>query len=96
MRNNFLEEFYHGNLAPQSTSDSKDVEFKSAWNTVAKNEEILTKLLTDEELRIFREYVSAYGRAFTVNDREAFIRGFKIGARLIFDTFDDVEELMFI
>ena len=96
MKNNFLEEFYHGNLAPQSTLDSKDVEFKSAWNTVSKNEEILTKLLTDEELRIFREYVAAYGRAFTVNDREAFIRGFKMGARLIFDTFDEVEELMFI
>ncbi len=96
MRNNFLEEFYHGNLAPQSTSASKDVEFKSAWNTVSKNEEILTKLLADEELRIFHEYVAAYGRAFTVNDREAFIRGFKMGARLIFDTFDEVEELMFI
>ncbi len=96
MRNNFLEEFYHGNIAPQSQSNSKDVEFKSAWNTVVKNEEMLSKLLADEELRIFREYVSAYGRAFTVNDREAFIRGFKIGARIIFDTFDNIDELMFI
>ena len=91
-----MEEFYHGNLAPQSTSDSKDVEFKSAWNTVVKNEEILSKLLTDEELRIFREYVAAYGRAFTVNDREAFIRGFKIGARIIFDAFDNPDDLMFV
>lgn len=96
MKNNFLEEFYYGNLAPQSTSNSKDVEFKLAWNTVTKNEEILSKLLTGEEHRLFSEYVSAYGRAFTVNDREAFIRGFKMGARLIFDTFDEVEELMFI
>ena len=90
MRNNFLEEFYHGNLAPQSTSNSKDVEFKSAWNTVAKNEEILTKLLTDEELRIFREYVAAYGRAFTVNDREAFIRGFKLSFQKILIVFNKI------
>lgn len=96
MRNNFLEEFYHGNIAPQSQSMSKDKEFKNAWNTVVKNEEILSKLLSDEELRIFREYVSAYGRAFSLNDKESFIRGFKIGARLIFDTFANVDELMFI
>ena len=88
----FITEILHR----KAHQNSKDVEFKSAWNTVAKNEEILSKLLTDEELRIFREYVAAYGRAFTVNDREAFIRGFKMGARLIFDTFDEVEELMFI
>ena len=96
MRNNFLEEFYHGNIAPQSQSMSKDKEFKNAWNTVVKNEEILSKLLSDEELRIFREYASAYGRAFSLNDKESFIRGFKIGARLIFDTFANVDELMFI
>ena len=96
MRNNFLEEFYHGNIAPQSQSMSKDKEFKNAWNTVVKNEEILSKLLSDEELRIFREYASAYGRAFSHNDKESFIRGFKIGARLIFDTFANVDELMFI
>ena len=96
MRNNFLEEFYHGNIAPQSQSMSKDKEFKTAWDKLSKNEEILSKILTGEEHRLFREYADSYGRAFTVNDREAFIRGFKIGARLIFDTFDDVEELMFI
>lgn len=96
MRNNFLEEFYHGNIAPQSQSMSKDKEFKTAWDKLSKNEEILSKILTGEELRLFREYADSYGRAFTVNEREAFIRGFKIGARLIFDTFDEVEELMFI
>lgn len=96
MMNNFLEEFYHGNIAPQSQSMSKDKEFKTAWDKLSKNEEILSKILTGEEHRLFREYADSYGRAFTVNDREAFIRGFKIGARLIFDTFDDVEELMFI
>lgn len=96
MRNNILEEFYHGNIAPQSQSISQDKHFKAVWDKLSKNEEILSKLLTGEERRLFREYADAFGRAFTHNDKEAFIRGFKIGARLIYDTFDEVEELMFI
>lgn len=96
MRNNFLEEFYHGNIAPQSQSISKDKDFKTAWDKLSKNEEILSKILTGEEQRLFCEYADAFGRAFTLNDKEAFIRGFRIGARLIFDTFDNVDDLMFI
>ena len=96
MRNNFLEEFFHGNIAPQSQTMSKDKDFRTTWDKLSKNEEILSKILTGEELRIFREYADAYGHAFTLNEKEAFIRGFKIGARIIFDTFDNVDELMFI
>lgn len=96
MRNNFLEEFYHGNIAPQSQSISKDKDFKTAWDKLSKNEEILSKILTGEEHRLFREYADAFGRAFTLNDKEAFIRGFKIGARIMFDIFDNPDELMFI
>ena len=52
MRNNFLEEFYHGNIAPQSQSFSKDNDFKTAWDKLSKNEEILSKILTGEEHRV--------------------------------------------
>ena len=96
MRNNFLEEFYHGNIAPQSKTISSDKHFKVVWDKLVSTEEILSHRLDGEEKKLFDDYVNSYGLVLSMSDAESFIRGFRIGARLIFDTFDDVEELMFI
>ena len=96
MRNNFIQELYYGNIAPHGDSASQNQELKKAWERVSEKEEMLNKRLLGEDNKLFREYVNSYNHAFSMNDELAFIRGFKIGARLIFDAFDNVDELMFI
>lgn len=96
MRNNFIEELFHGNIAPQSQTISSDKHFKAAWDKLVATEEILSHRLDGEEKKLFDEYVNSYGFVLSMSDAESFIRGFRIGARIIFDTFDNVDELMFI
>lgn len=96
MRNNFLEEFYHGNISPQGQTISSDKHFKAAWDKLVSTEEILEHRLEGDDKKLFNDYVNAYGVAFSMNEVSSFIRGFRIGARIIFDTFDDVDDLMFI
>lgn len=96
MRNNFIQELFHGNIAPQSQTISSDKQFKAAWDKMVDVEEKLSHRLDGEEKKLFDEYVNSYGLVLSMSDAESFIRGFKIGARIIYDTFNDVEELMFV
>ena len=96
MRNNFIEELFYGNIAPHGKEMNRDKHFQQARKTLSDNESILSHRLTGEEKQLFDEYVRAYSSAYSQNEADAFIRGFKIGARIIFDTFDNVDELMFI
>ncbi len=96
MRNNFIEELFHGNIAPCNDSISKDKNFKKVWDRVTVREEMLTQRLSGDDKKLFDEYVKDYGFAFALNESAAFIRGFRIGARIIFDAFDDPDDLMFV
>lgn len=96
MRNNFIEELFHGNIAPCNDSISKDKDFKKVWDRLSATEEILSHRLDGEDKKLFDEYVKDYGFAFALNESAAFIRGFKIGARIIFDAFDNPDDLMFV
>ena len=96
MRNNFIEELYHGNIAPCNDSISKDKDFKKVWDRVTVREEMLTQRLSGDDKKLFDEYVKDCGFAFALNESAAFIRGFRIGARIIFDAFDDPDDLMFV
>ncbi len=96
MRNNFIEELFHGNIAPCNDSISKDKDFKKVWDRVTVREEMLTQRLSGDDKKLFDEYVKDYGFAFALNESAAFIRGFRIGARIIFDAFDNPDDLMFV
>ena len=96
MRNNFIQELFHGNIAPQSQTISSDIHFKAVWDKLVATEEILSHRLDGEDKKLFKEYVNSYGHAFSINEAASFIRGFRIGARIIFDTFDDPADLMFV
>ncbi len=96
MRNNFIQELFHGNIAPQSKTISSDKHFKAAWDKLVATEEILSHRLDGEEKKLFDEYVNSYGLVLSMSDATSFIRGFKIGARIIYDTFDNVDDLMFV
>lgn len=96
MRNNFIEELFHGNIAPCNDSISKDKDFKKVWDRLVATEEILEHRLEGDDKKLFNDYVNAYGVAFSMNEASSFIRGFRIGARIIFDTFDDADDLMFV
>lgn len=57
----FIEEFYYGNIEPQGRSRKQSPAVKKEFDLLTKNEELLTQALTDENKKLFLEYVNAWG-----------------------------------
>lgn len=56
---NFIEELFFGNIETQNQSITKSKEFKKIWDKLSANEDILSHQLTDDEKKLFNEYVNA-------------------------------------
>ena len=52
-----------------------------------KNEELLTQALTDENKKLFLEYVNAWGVVNGESSADSFAVGFRLGAAFVYDTF---------
>ena len=72
---NFLEELYYGNIDPQARGYRKgSYNFKVSQN-INELEEKLTERLGGEDKALFLDFL------------DSFIVGFRLGAKMIFDTF---------
>lgn len=84
---NIIEDLYYGNLEPQEVNSELTPKLKKKLSNLAEKEEQLTAKLTGEEKELFLNYVSAYIEFSTMSNADSFISGFRLGARLIYDTF---------
>ena len=84
---NIIEDFYYGNLEPQEVNSKLTPKLKNKLSNLAENEEQLTARLTGEEKELIQNYVSAYIEFSTTSNADSFISGFRLGARLTYDTF---------
>lgn len=69
-----LEDLYYGNLFPHEKCAKLDDEMKELLGLLNRNEEKLTETLSDEQKEIFGKY-----------NRNAFLNGFRLGARIIIE-----------
>lgn len=83
----FIEEFYYGNIEPQACSSELNKELKKMLSTLTENEELLTAKLNGEEKDLFLKYVNAYNEFLAFSIADGFISGFRLGARVTYDTF---------
>ena len=84
---NFIEEFYYGNIEPQGRSKEQSPAAKKEFDRLTKNEELLTQALTDENKKLFLEYVNAWGVVNGESSADSFAVGFRLGAAFVYDTF---------
>lgn len=84
---NFLEELYFGNLDPQARGYRKDSNILKVSENINELEEKLTQRLNDEEKKLFLDFCNAYGELMGDTGLDSFIVGFRLGAKMIFDTF---------
>ena len=78
---NFIEELYYGNIKPQNQNRKESKMYSREMGVLSKNEDILLEKLPLEDKKLFLEYVDAWGIV------DSFIIGFRLGAKLIYDTF---------
>ena len=87
----FIEEFYYGNIDPQARSTKENKAVQKQMEILMKNEDLLTKALTDKPKKWFLDHVNAWGVVNGESNLDSFIMGFHLGANFAYEAFISTE-----
>ena len=82
---NILEDLWFGNISPGERPFKKDLAYAELLALVIRHQEDLLSRLNDEEKEIFEKYSDCSNEMHDITEREAFVKGFTIGARIIIE-----------
>lgn len=82
---NTLEDLYYGNIVPNEKCAKLDDEVKELLKLLNRNEEKLTATLSEEQKDTFEKYKDCNREISEISEREIFLNGFRMGARIIID-----------
>ena len=82
---NILEDLWFGNISPWERPFKKDSVYAELLALVVRHQEELLGRLNDEEKEIFEKYTGCTDEMHDMTEREAFVKGFTIGARIIIE-----------
>ncbi len=80
-----LEDLYYGNLFPHEKVSKLDDEMKELLGLLNRNEEKLIATLSDEQKETFEKYKDCNREISEICERNAFLNGFRLGARIIIE-----------
>lgn len=78
-----LENFYYGNIIPHENPIVAGSEYYKANKLIVRHDDALTATLTEQQKDIFRKYKDSQMELISLGERDAFIRGFSIGVRMM-------------
>ena len=84
-----LENFYYGNISPHENIVRQTGLFAKVFNKLRKHEDNLTATLSEEQKTLFNKFTETSSKLSGISEKEAFIRGFKLGLRFMFEAMDD-------
>lgn len=79
----FIEDLYFGEISPNFHKFQHKPEYKEAYSTMDKNEELLMKLLEGKEKAMFIDFVNANSEVNGITAYESFAEGFLLGVRMM-------------
>lgn len=85
--NCFIEQFYYGNLDPQTRTLRNGSHEAALLQRLCDLEDKLDDLLTGDDNTIFRRYVDTYSELLSISACDGFVNGFRLGARFAVDAF---------
>ena len=80
-----LNEPWHGNTSPCEKDFMKAAPCSELLGYIVRHEEDLQKRLNDEEKGILEKFTECTNEMYGIAEREAFVRGFTLGARIIIE-----------
>ena len=80
-----LDKLWCGNIAPHERDFKKGGAYAVLLGYIVRHEEALQKRMNDEEKEIFEKFTECTNEMYGIAEREAFVRGFTIGARIIIE-----------
>lgn len=81
-----LEDLYYGSLFPREKVSKLDDETKELLGLFNRNEEKLTATLFDEQKETFEKYKDCNREISEICERQSFITGFKLGAKIVIES----------
>ena len=82
-----IKELYYGNIDPQARGFKNGSYLKKQMTILSESESLLTDRLTGDEKKMFLTFVNTSDFILGESELDSFIVGFRLGARLILDTF---------
>ena len=82
---NIIEELWYGNISPCERGFKKGSKYSELLGYIVRHEEDLQKRLNDEEKEILEKFTECTNEMYCIAEREAFARGFVLGARIIIE-----------
>ena len=82
---NVLDELWYGNIAPCERDFKKGSTYAELLGYIVRHEEALQKRMNDEEKEILEKLTECTDEMYGIAEREAFVRGFALGAKIIIE-----------
>jgi len=82
-----LEELYHGNINPTCKQFHRGTQYDETLRCMCKNDEKLLTMLEGKEKETFEKYKDCIEEVHQFNEEDAFVTGFRLGARMIIESF---------
>ena len=86
-----LEDLYHGNLTASGQTFRRGTKYARALARITEAEEALGQKLTTEDRPLLAEYAMASAGLTSVSIEEAYIEGFRTGARIMLAVLEEDE-----
>ena len=86
-----LEDLYHGNLTASGQTFRRGTKYAHALARVTETEDALGQKLTPEDRPLLAEYAMASAGLTSVSIEEAYIEGFRTGARIMLAVLEEDE-----
>ena len=80
-----LEEFWHGNVYPNTGCRESTAEAKQLMGYIADHHDNLLATLTDKQKEILEKFDDCYAGLTDINEREIFVYAFRLGANIAID-----------
>ena len=92
----FIEEFYYGNIEPQESNKEFKAVLKKKLDSLTETEKELSEKLPNEEQELLARYVEKNLDFLTTSVVDSFVKGFRVGAKFVLDTFKWQKHLIFM
>ena len=82
-----IDELWYGNISPFEQCTRGDKRLKELLPLVARNRDELVRSLTDNQKETLEKYEETMNEMYSVSERDAFSYGFRLGVRLMAESF---------
>ena len=80
-----IEDLWYGNIAPWEREIKRSSEYADVLERIVQLETDLHARLNDEEKEILERFVNCTNEMCCISEREMFVRGLTLGAKLIIE-----------